>query len=43
MIFGMRYSPVVGSVSVRYLSTAGMFMDEFQLMFAMNMNSTSTG
>ena len=43
MIFGILYSPVFSSVAVRWRSTAGMFIDEFQLMLAMYMNSTSTG
>ncbi len=43
MIFGILYSPVSGFFSVSCFSTAGMFIDEFQLMFAMYMNSTSTG
>ena len=43
MIFGILYSPVAASLAVRCLSTAGMFIDEFQLMFAMYMNSTSIG
>ena len=43
MIFGILYSPVLSSFAVRWRSTAGMFIDEFQLMLAMYMNSTSTG
>jgi hypothetical protein len=43
MIFGILYSPVSGSVSVSILMVSVVFIDEFQLMFAMNINRTSIG
>src|SRR6056297_2659625 len=43
MIFGIAYSPVASSFAVNWRSTAGTFIDEFQLMLAMYMNRTSTG
>jgi len=42
MIFGMRYSPSA-PLSVSQCMVSAVFMAEFQLMFAMNRNSTSTG
>ena len=40
---GMRYSPVAGSLSVSMSIVPAVFIDEFQLMLAMNMNSVSIG
>ena len=38
----MRYSPLA-SLSVSHCWVSAVFMAEFQLMLAMNRNSTSTG
>ena len=43
MIFGIRYSPVAGSLSVSMPIVPAVFIAEFQLMLAMNMNSRSIG
>ncbi len=42
MIFGMRYSPLA-SLSVSQCMVWPVFIAEFQLMLAMNRNSTSIG
>ena len=35
MILGIRYSPVAGSLSASIRMVSGVFIAEFQLMFAM--------
>ena len=41
MMRGILYSPVAGSLSVSMSMVPAVFIDEFQLMFAMNMKSVS--